>query len=214
MSSLRRAVVDTALITPSGALSPGPLSASAIAAGAALGILGGVLVAVGHLLVELPYYILLILVMGAVESRLERIRRLLDLVAGGFMLFFSILLVEAGVELYNGLPLHGSGIVSSPLTAVITGAVLTGANAYFLAWWFTVGKPIIDQARRVGWGGASVVYLVHYSYDLGWLALLAGLGGLAGVAGRIILAPLMFILAAVLGYYGIKMISRVFHGKA
>ncbi|MMZ70058.1 hypothetical protein D1872_330170 [compost metagenome] len=76
-----------------------------------------------------------------------------------------------------------------------------------------MGKPIIDQARRVGWGGASVVYLVHYSYDLGWLALLAGLGGLAGVAGRIILAPLMFILAAVLGYYGIKMISRVFLGK-
>ncbi len=209
MGNLRKAVIDTAVITPSGALSPGPLSASAVAAGASLGLLGGLLVALGHLLVELPYFIVLILVMGVIEAKLRRIKTVLDLIAGGFMLFFAYLLVITGIGLYNGEGIAGGSIISNPLTAVATGAVLTGANVYFLAWWFTVGKPIIDSARSMGWRNASIIYIVHYSYDFGWLILLAAIGGLAGLGGSMILAGLMFVLALVLAYYGVKIIVNI-----
>jgi len=64
----RDLVVETLLISPSGALSPGPLSAMAVAAGLALGALGGLAIALGHTLFELPYVALLL----RLASRLRR----------------------------------------------------------------------------------------------------------------------------------------------
>lgn len=209
MENLRRAILKTALITPSGALSPGPLSAAAIAAGTTMGVMGGLLVAIGHLIAEAPYYIVLILVMGMIEYRLKKVKPLLDLVAGGFMLLFAYLLILTGVNLFEGGGLNTTVIISHPATAVITGAILTGANAYFLAWWFTVGKPIIDSAKRLGGLEASIIYGVHYSYDLVWLIILAGIGGLAGYGGKLVLSTIMFALAIILGYYGVKMILNL-----
>ena len=48
-------IASIILITPSGAFSPGPLTASAIALGASKGWRAGLYVAVGHMLFELPY---------------------------------------------------------------------------------------------------------------------------------------------------------------
>ncbi|MCE4600407.1 MAG: LysE family translocator [Desulfurococcales archaeon] len=207
MGKLRRAIVDTALITPSGALSPGPLSASAIAAGAGLGVLGGLLTAVGHLVVEVPYFVALVVLSEIIEERLGRVRVFLDLFAAGFMVFFAVLLVESGVALLGGEGFSPGSIISSPITALFNGIVLTGANAYFLAWWFTVGKPIVDSARELGWRGGGIVYAVHYSYDLVWLVALSMLGGIIASTGAGYLAGLMFVLAAILLYFGYKMIS-------
>lgn len=203
LRGLRRGVVNALLLTPSGALSPGPLTAAGVAAGLGLGFLGGVLVALGHLAVELPYYLLLVRVMARVESALGRARSFLDLVAGGFMLLFAALLAGTARSLMVGGGSPGAGqVIASPLTAFVAGVVLTGANAYFLAWWVTVGKPIVDSASRLGLLGALVVYAVHYSYDIGWLSLVAALGGLA--AGPRILAPVLAGLALVLGFYGAR----------
>ena len=207
--TLRRAVAETAVITPSGALSPGPLSASAIAAGAGLGVLGGVLVALGHLLVELPYFALLVRIMGGLEERLGRWSRLLDLVSGVFILFFAYLLAASGLEALRGGAggLPGGGAVGSPVLALVAGIVLTGGNAYFLAWWLSAGRPIVEGARALGWPRSCLVYGVHFSYDISWLALLAYIGGLA-VRPRV-LGFVFLVLAGVLFYYGVRMILRL-----
>ena len=211
LSELRKGVVNAILLTPSGALSPGPLTAAGVAAGLGLGPLGGALVALGHLAVELPYYLLLVRLMARVESALGRARSLLDIVAGGFMLVFALLLASTALSLLSGSPGVGAGrIIASPVTAFVAGAVLTGANAYFLAWWVTVGKPIVDSASSLGLPGALAVYAVHYSYDIGWLSLVAALGGLA--AGPRILAAVLAGLALVLGLYGARFLASGLRG--
>ena len=204
--TLRRAVLETALITPSGALSPGPLSAAGVAAGAALGVVGGVLVALGHLVVELPYFALLVRILGGLRERLGRWRAVLDIVSGGFMLFFAYLLAASGLEAIRGeAGLPGAGAVGSPLLALLAGIVLTGGNVYFLAWWLSVGRPIVEHARGLGPWGAGLVYAVHYSYDLAWLSLLAYVGGLA--VRPEVLGWLFLALSLVIGYYGVRTLA-------
>jgi threonine/homoserine/homoserine lactone efflux protein len=203
-TQLRRALLNTLLITPSGALSPGPLSASAVAAGLSLGLLGGLMVALGHLIVELPYYLLLLALLGRVEERIRRARRLLDALAAAFMVFFAALLIQAGVSGGQGFLTGTGSILASLLSALIAGIILTGANAYFLAWWVTVGKPILDEARSLSLSGKLTVYGAHYMYDVGWLVLLAGLGGLGSMAG--LMSPLMILLAIILLYYAAKIL--------
>ena len=204
------AVMAAVLVTPSGALSPGPLSASAVAAGAGLGVLGGVLVALGHLAVELPYFLVLRRLLGVVEVRLAGFRVFLDVVAAGFMGFFGFLLVRAGLGyLRGGFSGGGSGVIGDPVLAFLSGVFLTGFNAYFLAWWVTVGKPIVDGASRLPLAGSLVVYGVHYSYDLGWLAFLAWLGSAGSWLGPGVMAGLMFVLAVVLFYYMVRILLQI-----
>ncbi len=209
-SILRETIFNTIMITPSGALSPGPLSASAVAAGAGLGITGGVLVALGHLIVELPYFYALVRIMTVIERKLEKIRILLDLLAASFMALFSVLLIMSGVRYYSGtVDSYSGSIISDPFVAVITGIALTGLNGYFLAWWITVGKPIIDGATKLSSSSAMIVYAIHYSFDLGWLAFLAILGRIGGSLGARPMSFLMFILAGMLLYYMVRILVQI-----
>jgi len=147
-NKFRSAIVKTALITPSGALSPGPLSASAVAVGATLGVIGGALIALGHLAVELPYFILLLVLTSKIEEKLGDRILIINAFAAAFILYFAYLLADLGISLLHGdsLALQGAQILT-PLDAFLAGVILTGANAYFLVWWVSVGKPIIDEAN-------------------------------------------------------------------
>ncbi len=208
MPPFRKAIVETAIITPSGALSPGPLSASSIAFGALVGVKGGIIVALGHLAVELPYFLLLIMLLGSVEERLRRARGVLDLAAGVFILFFSLLLFRDSWRLLHGNGISGGSTIGSGLIgAFITGVALTGLNMYFLLWWISVGRPIVEHARSLSSAGRMVVYAVHYSYDLGWLAVLAYIGYQGGRMGGEALAVVLALLGLVLVYYGGKFIA-------
>ncbi len=204
--SLIAAVAVAASITPSGALSPGPLSASAVAAGVGLGVVGGVLVALGHLIVEAPYVLLVAKLFSAVEEKMKRMAPALNLVASAFTLYFAYLVGRDGLRLLSGdYAIYAEGAIVSPAAAVTAGIVLTGANAYFLAWWLTVGKPIIDWILRLPPHKSAIVYTVHYSYDLAWLALLAYIGGTLGAGGARILGAALVSLALILVYFAIKL---------
>ena len=205
-ASLREALLAAVTITPSGALSPGPLSASAVAAGVGLGVAGGLLVALGHLVVEAPYIVLVAKLYSAVEERMKKLAPILNAVAAAFTLYFAYLV---GVDGYRLLTQGFTGSVgeaiSSPLAALAAGVILTGANAYFLAWWLTVGKPIVDGMRSLPLGAATLVYATHYAYDLGWLALLAYMGGALGSGGARILGAVLIALSLVLVYFALRL---------
>ena len=206
-NALRSAILKTAVITPSGALSPGPLSASAVAVGASLGVYGGVLVALGHLVVELPYFILLLIITRKMEEKLGNKILVLNIFSIAFIIYFAYLLADLGINLVKGSSLMlDTTTPLSALDAFIAGVVLTGANAYFLAWWVSVGKPIIDEAKKLNLPQKAIVYIVHYSYDLAWLALLAYLGGIAALGGEYFLGWLMIALSAVLLYFAVSTI--------
>ena len=207
MSSYRMVVLLTLAITPSGALSPGPLSASAVALGALMGPLGGFLAALGHMVVELPYVLLLYRFTFTLRSFITRFKVALNTVVVVFLLYFSYMLLRDSISIVMGLEgsqspgfIVGGGL----LEAMVTGALLTGFNAYFLLWWLTVGYPLIEESSKLGFRGFTVMYASHVWMDYAWLTLLAGGGVTVKLLGSTPYAILLGVLAAILVIFAVK----------
>jgi threonine/homoserine/homoserine lactone efflux protein len=160
-------VSATVLLSASGALAPGPLSASAVAVGTRYGVVGGLLVALGHALVELPYVLGLVSLQAAITSIARSIGAGMAVAASAFMLYFAYLTLKAAKQ-----GLRAKGVNLNPL---LVGVVLTGLNPHFLLWWVSVGYPILSY-MSLGEGIAVLVYASHVSLDIAWLSLLAYLG--------------------------------------
>ncbi len=201
MPSRRSLLAKTLLITPSGALSPGPLTAAAVAVGSSLGLLGGLAVALGHAAFELPYVAALTRAAGRVRGLLRGgAGRALMAVMAGFTAFFAAGLSEAalkGASLSgNATLLAGGGL----LGAFLLGVAYTGLNPYFLAWWATAGFPLLEESAEIPWG-LAVMYPAHVWMDFAWLGLLAAGGGLAAAMGSTPYRILLGLLSLVLWYY-------------
>jgi threonine/homoserine/homoserine lactone efflux protein len=209
---LGEVVTATLLITPSGALSPGFLTASAIAVGSVLGWLGGFMVSLGHVLFELPYVALLVYSAERLEAVLRRLEKPLALLSAAMGLYLAYSLVGVGLGALSAgrvempsIGFHGGGL----LTALALGFWFTGFNPYFLAWWVTIGLPLVRGAAIHGWRGFGVMYLSHVWIDFAWLTVLAAVGG--GLAGAAVgYGVLMLALAVMLAVFSVDMLSRSF----
>ena len=207
-------MVTTLLVTPSGALSPGLLSASAIAVGVYLGATGGLLVALGHTVFELPYVGLLVYWAERFDRTLKRLEKPLALVTLAMALYFAAGLFKTVIGLLEGnrAASYGVSVGSTPLQAFIAGIVFTGANPYFLAWWLTVALPLVRKAATLGAKGFATMYLSHVWIDYAWLALLAATaGGLASITS--LYAGILAALALLLLLFAADVVLRAFTGR-
>ena len=209
----RRLVAETLAISPSGALSPGPLSAAAIALGSSLGLAGGLAVALGHMAFEFPYVALLSRAAARVRRLLEgRVGGALLLFMAGFTGFFAWGLIEAALAALGGShapAVPGASAAGGLLGAFAVGILYTGANPFFLAWWATAGFPLVEGASRIP-GGLALMYASHVWMDYAWLGLLAAGGGAAGLLGSRGYAALLGALGAVLAYYAARFALEAF----
>ena len=209
-------VAKTLLITPSGALSPGPLSASAVALGAKLGIAAGLLVALGHTLFEAPYVAALMQGYRRIASFLERYGRLINAAVIAFLAWFAYMLLHDGILALLGVytPSLEAGVSASSLAdALIAGIVLTGGNAYFLLWWVTVGLPLIRDAAVLGPRGYAVMYASHVWMDYAWLGLLAAGGSLARLMGATVYGAVLAALGVILLVFAADIAARSYLGR-
>lgn len=201
----------TLAVTPSGALSPGPLTAATLALGARGGWRAGIRVAAGHTAVELPYVTLLCLAF-------ERVRALLEGVAGDLMTAAAAAAVSYFAYLLLSSCLKGVELRAGPASAgapLAVGAVLTGLNAFFLLWWVSVGFELVSGAARLGAVGLAVMYASHVWVDYAWLAAVAeagarGASALGGLGYRLFLGALGVLLLA----FGLDMVLTRFLGRA
>ncbi|MEB3779013.1 MAG: LysE family translocator [Desulfurococcales archaeon] len=215
-SNLLGVASKTLLITPSGALSPGPLSAVAVAIGASMGLIGGLLVALGHMIVEMPYVYVLVKSYSRAESFIRRWRVPLNTVVVVFLVYFAYLLLRDSISMYNTGVLQSGGMTitgASHLTAIAMGMLLTGTNAYFLAWWITVGYPLIEASARNGRIGLTVMYTSHVWMDYAWLALLAWGGGASRLLGVKPYAALLGILGLILLFFAARIALDTYKNK-
>ncbi|HSW02657.1 MAG TPA: LysE family transporter [Sedimentisphaerales bacterium] len=152
-------------ISLSGALSPGPVTAVAIAMGARSRF-AGTLMALGHGAVEFPLMVLLIFGVGRF-LQIPQVEIGIGLVGGAVMIFMA-------VQMMRGLGRSGDSTVQAtrggPFAA---GIFLSGSNPYFLIWWATVGLAMITQARGFGAWAFVLFALAHWSVDLIWLTILS-----------------------------------------
>jgi threonine/homoserine/homoserine lactone efflux protein len=190
------------VISLSGALAPGPVTAAAIGMGSR-NRFAGVLMALGHGLVEFPLMILLALGVGGLLAW-PSVSIVIGLIGGGFLIFLGVQMFRtlAAAEA-GGVPTSGGG----PLTA---GIVLSVGNPYFLLWWATAGLVLITRARTDFGSWAFVLLaLTHWSCDLLWLSALSW----ASFKGSVLLGPksqriVLAVCAATMLGFGLYFIVR------
>jgi len=181
-------------ISLSGALAPGPVTAAAIAMGSR-NRLAGVLMALGHGIVEFPLMVLLIFGVGRF-LQIPAVSTAIGLIGGSFLIFMAVQMFRSLAKTQTKDMTIARG---GPLAA---GLILSASNPYFLIWWATVGLTLITTAQDFGAWAFVLFALTHWLCDLVWLTILSwasfkGSSFFGPKAQRIVLA---ICAAAMLGF--------------
>jgi len=206
-------IVSTVVISVSGALSPGPLTASAVAIGTRRFAKGGFLIAFGHMLFEFPYVLIIASLSSSIGFFLKNVNvsYALTLIILVFILFFSYLVIKEGIDVIKSGVIHmgkGKGYTFNP---VLIGVILTGFNPYFLLWWLSVGLPLIQLSMSGGLSLLLLMYVSHVWMDYFWLTLM----GFAGEGSVKILKSkgygvLLILLGLTLALFAVNISFKTF----
>ncbi|MFX0068081.1 MAG: LysE family transporter [Promethearchaeota archaeon] len=180
-------ILKIMVVTSSGALSPGPLTASTIMIGSKRGFWGGVLVSVGHTIVEFPYVVLIAL--GIATALIDPlISKIIGLIGGIILVFLGFLMAKDALSLgekksdkineitVNSADSSNDGESSGKIlkSPTIVGIMLSGLNPYFIIWWLFVGGSLVIQAfSYAGFLGVVIMYLAHVWMDYAFLSALS-----------------------------------------
>jgi threonine/homoserine/homoserine lactone efflux protein len=155
---------EAILISLSGVLAPGPITAISVSKGSKLPWAGS-LVAIGHGIVEFPLMVLVFFGIGSVLNSVT-LQVIIGIAGGLFVVWMGIgLLRETNPNIVQPGPDNYSPIIS--------GVIFSIGNPYFLVWWGTVGAALILQSFAYGVIGFVAFALCHWFCDLGWNTLLS-----------------------------------------
>ena len=194
MMALLLFLAQVLVISCSGAMQPGPVTATAIAMGARNRYAGSFL-AVGHGIIEFPLMVVIILGMGKFFE-IPKVQIVIGLAGGIFLILMAI---QGLISLKTNVDAKTKTLRGKPILA---GIILSAGNPYFLLWWATVGLALATQATKWGIWAFALFALAHWSVDLIWLQILS----LASFKGSVLLGPrrlrivLMVCSAALLGF--------------
>ena len=194
--SLLLFLAQVVVISLSGVMAPGPVTAAAIAMGARSRH-AGVLIAIGHGIIEFPLMILIMLGMDKVlKSTSTQI--VIGLAGGTFLLIMAIQMLRS---LKGAGDQEAKAAKSGP---VVAGVILSAGNPYFLLWWATVGLTLATTATQLGIWAFALFAVVHWLCDLVWLEALSW----ASFKGSVLLGPrgmriVLMICSAALLVFGL-----------
>ncbi|MEO0225929.1 MAG: LysE family transporter, partial [candidate division WOR-3 bacterium] len=167
-------LVKTIIISISGALAPGPLTAATASYGLRSGWRAGLEVSLGHTIVELP---LVLVISAGVLVFLQKplTNYILSLIGGLFLIFFGLMTFRDALKVQK-IVNKRTGRIPVPF---LTGIVLSAFNPYFIAWWIGIGAPLISEAVRLaGFFGIFIFYFAHVWLDYAWLISVASVSAL------------------------------------
>jgi threonine/homoserine/homoserine lactone efflux protein len=153
------------IISCSGAMQPGPVTATAIAMGARSRY-AGPLIAIGHGIIEFPLMVVIILGMGK-YFRLPKVQIAIGLAGGVFLILMAM---QALLSVKARADAQPKALAGKPILA---GIILSATNPYFLLWWATVGLALATQAAKWGVWAFAMFAVAHWSVDLVWLQILS-----------------------------------------
>jgi threonine/homoserine/homoserine lactone efflux protein len=152
------------MISLSGVLSPGPITAAALQQGGRSAFTG-VYIALGHAAIEMPLIFLISLGVGNL-LHMEGVRVTIGVAGGIYLLIIGIGLLKQKVERES----NKNAAMSSPF---LSGIFLSGGNPYFLLWWGTIGAGLVIGAARFGLPGLILFAIFHWLCDLVWYGFLS-----------------------------------------
>ena len=164
-------------ISLSGVMAPGAVTAAVFAQGTR-NRWAGLLMSIGHSIVEIPLIFFIMLGLG-VLFQADWFKIVVGGLGGGFLVWMGIGMLR---DMGNDDTAPTKVVKSGPLA---TGVILSISNPYFLLWWATVGLNLTMEARGLGWIAFLLFALVHSLCDLVWLNALS----LAAFHGTTVLGP-------------------------
>ena len=176
-------LLEAALISLSGVLAPGPMTAVTVGEGTRSPHVGA-WIAVGHGIIEIPLMIGVLYGFGTVLNH-PTAQAVIGLVGGLFLLFMGVNMLRR----FRRVQVNPQTSKRSP---IMTGIVLSAGNPYFLIWWATVGATLVMKSVGFGILGFSAFAVLHWLCDFIWCYVLSALsfrgrGFLGGVFQRAVL---------------------------
>jgi len=160
-------ITGVAIISLSGVIAPGPITAVAIGEGNKTPY-AGTLIALGHGIVELPLMI-------AIYFGLGYLINIVYVKTAVFLLGGLLLLIMAAGMLRSLSAETDFASYKGSRSPNLSGIILSIGNPYFLVWWATVGASLIMNASGFGIKGFLLLAAVHWSCDFLWLFFLSAL---------------------------------------
>lgn len=157
-------LAQTVLISLSGVMAPGALTAVTLGKGTRSPS-AGAWIAVGHGLFEVPLILAIFFGFGALFD--------ITSVKLGLLIIGGLILLWMGVDMIKAMRAAEVVRTGGRRSPLVTGIALSAGNPYFLIWWATVGAALIFQAVEFGWLGLFLFILFHWLCDLIWLTVLS-----------------------------------------
>ena len=195
---------EAVLISLSGVMAPGPVTAVVVAKGNE-SPRAGALVAIGHGLVEVP-------LMAAV---LVGVSRVLDLpyVRSGIGIVGGVFLLMMAAGMLRSLRQDQAGSTRFTGSPVAAGVLLSLANPYFFVWWATVGAALIMRSIAFGVWGFVALALSHWLCDFVWCYFLSALSFKGGqFFGRKWQKPVFAVCGILLAVFGARLLLEAARG--
>jgi threonine/homoserine/homoserine lactone efflux protein len=160
------AALGTVILTSlSGVMAPGPMFTVTIAK-SMKSPWAGVMVALGHAVIEVP--LILLVYFGLGKFFQNEIVKLILSVAGGGMI------VWMGIDLFRARRKLAAEGKDTSYNAFVAGILMSGINPFFLVWWATVGSLLLMSfIDAVGTWALPFFIVVHWLCDLVWLSLVS-----------------------------------------
>ena len=155
-------LVSVVLISLTGVMMPGPLFAATIEK-AAKRRTAGLLIAVGHGIVEFP--LMFLIYYGITQIVASEILQTVQITVG---LVGGLLMMFRGVQTFRNRNRTSKKYESPRRESLIAGIWTTAANAGFILWWLTIGTTLIITARTFGLLAFMVFAVVHWLCDFFW----------------------------------------------
>jgi threonine/homoserine/homoserine lactone efflux protein len=163
------AIFFTAMVVAlSGAMMPGPLLTVTISESTRRGISAGPLLIAGHAILELLLVIALLLGLGPLLK--NEIFFVVIAFAGGLIMLWM------AWGMFRSLPTlsvsySGESIAKNNL--ILSGALMSLVNPYWIIWWATIGIGYIVLSQKLGFWGVALFYLGHITGDLLWYSAIS-----------------------------------------
>jgi len=162
------------LIGYSGAMMPGSLFTYTVDRSIRHGTKTGLIVSLGHSLLELVLVILIFLGAGKYLST-DMARAVIGLIGGVVLGFLGFGMIK---DVYlNKISLDTEDNKSTKQgNMFLAGAVLSATNPYFIIWWSAVGLTLImNSYYAFGITGIAIFYIGHILADISWFTFVAAL---------------------------------------
>ena len=175
-------LISVFVISFSGAMMPGPVTAVVIA-NAKRTPYAGFVVAAGHAMLEIPL-ILFLAVYAANFMENPLVYGIISF-AGAVMLIYlgTDMIRSAGKEVKTEVRKQG----------MFLGGMISSVNPYFILWWATTGLALILKARSFGHAALIFFIITHLSVDFLWDGILGWLTHRSGVFHRPVLRRGIFV---------------------